>query len=99
MWYTGRIYQDDAHTQGLIIDEKTGENIAVTYDAKNAPIIAAAPEMLIVLQDAKTCFTGHNLLNTATEEERKQTIENFLNWWNNQAVPIIEKLEEITHKA
>lgn len=77
--------------QGLIIDEKTGENIAVSYDKANAPLIAAAPELLEVIEKAKNCFTGHNLLSTATEEERLQTIENFLNWWNREAIPAIEK--------
>jgi hypothetical protein len=35
--------------QGLIIAE-TGENIAVAYDEKDAPIIAAAPDMLAALK-------------------------------------------------
>ena len=32
--------------QRLIIDENTGENIAVVYDAKNADVLAAAPDLL-----------------------------------------------------
>ena len=32
--------------QGLIINENTGENIAVAYDKKNARLIAAAPDLL-----------------------------------------------------
>ena len=32
--------------QGLIIDEDTGDNIAVSYDKTNAKLISAAPEML-----------------------------------------------------
>lgn len=35
--------------QGLIIDEKTGENIAVSYKPENAPLIAASPEMYTAL--------------------------------------------------
>lgn len=32
--------------QALIIDEKTGEDIAVSYREENAPLLAAAPELL-----------------------------------------------------
>ena len=32
--------------QGLVIDENTGETIAVTYKAENAPLVAKAPELL-----------------------------------------------------
>lgn len=35
--------------QGLVISESTGMNIAVTYDEKDAALIAAAPEMLEAL--------------------------------------------------
>lgn len=37
--------------QGLIISEIDGRNIAVTYDEKDADIVAAAPEMLAALKD------------------------------------------------
>jgi len=40
----------NAHDQGLVADETTGDNIAVVYDKKNAPLIAAAPELLSALQ-------------------------------------------------
>jgi hypothetical protein len=40
--------------QGLIIDETTGANIAVSYDAKHAPLIAAAPDLLAVCQELVT---------------------------------------------
>ena len=33
------------HGQGLIISEPDGANIVVVYDAKNAPLLAAAPDM------------------------------------------------------
>ena len=32
--------------QGLVIDETDGRNVAVTYDKADAPLIAAAPELL-----------------------------------------------------
>ncbi len=39
--------------QGLIIDDETGANIAVTYDEKHADIVAAAPEMLKELKSTR----------------------------------------------
>jgi hypothetical protein len=36
--------------QGLIIEEQTGRTVAVSYDGKDAPLLAAAPEMLATLQ-------------------------------------------------
>lgn len=38
--------------QGLIIEEGRGRNVAVAYDKRDAPLIAAAPAMLAALQDA-----------------------------------------------
>ena len=37
--------------QGLIVDETTGENIAVAYDKANAPLIATAPELLALARE------------------------------------------------
>lgn len=45
-WYTA----ETGNHQGLIIDEQTGANIAVTYDKAHAPLIAAAPELLAALE-------------------------------------------------
>ena len=42
-WYVAKMVND---FQGLVIDEQTGKNIAVTYDKKDAPLVAAAPELL-----------------------------------------------------
>jgi hypothetical protein len=48
-WYAGnKRLQKDAD-QGLVTNEKTGENIAVTYKAENAYLVAAAPELLTAL--------------------------------------------------
>ncbi len=44
-WYSASTGND----QGLIIDEQTGENIAVTYRAENAEIVASAPELCYML--------------------------------------------------
>ena len=46
-WY-GKI---TGSNQGLIIDETTGENIAVAYDPINTTLIAMAPRMLDELKD------------------------------------------------
>lgn len=39
-WYGANVSGD----QGLVIDEKTGRNIAVVYDKKDTQLIASAPE-------------------------------------------------------
>jgi hypothetical protein len=36
--------------QGLVYDEITGENIAVTYKPENARLVAAAPDLYIALE-------------------------------------------------
>lgn len=51
-WYALNVYGD----QGLIADETTGANIAVSYEKKDASLIAAAPEMY----EALKLFVGLN---------------------------------------
>lgn len=46
-WYTTT---ESTDRQGLVYDEVTGNNIAVTYDPKDAALVAAAPEMLKALE-------------------------------------------------
>lgn len=46
-WYTA----STGNHQGLIISEKTGENVAISYDSEDADLIAAAPEMLALLKE------------------------------------------------
>ena len=46
-WYAANMGND---SQGLIVDEKTGANIAIAYDRKHAPLLAAAPAMYEALQ-------------------------------------------------
>lgn len=36
--------------QGLIVEETTGANIAATYNKHDAPLVAAAPELLEALE-------------------------------------------------
>jgi hypothetical protein len=41
-WYVASTGND----QGLIVEEQTGKSIAVSYNKEDAPLIAAAPELL-----------------------------------------------------
>jgi len=45
-WYA----TDGSGGQGLVIDEDTGRNVAVAYDSADAPLLAAAPELLRELE-------------------------------------------------
>ena len=45
-WYSKTSNPDSPHEQGLVIDENTGANIAVSYNPKHAPLIAAVPALL-----------------------------------------------------
>ena len=61
-WYTSSTAED---LQGLIYDEKTGENIAVSYKPANARMIAAAPELL---EACKLAFTHLQECNNCEPE-------------------------------
>lgn len=56
-WYA-RQYE-----QGMVIDENTGETIAVTYDPKNAAIMAAAHDLRDALQNALDAYRADEKLN------------------------------------
>jgi hypothetical protein len=48
------------------------------------------------LREAYDCFNGqHNLLSTATDEERRAVVANFLEWWNGKAAPVLYPEEAI----
>jgi len=57
-WYSKTTNTGSPHEQGLVIDEATGKNIAVTYDAKHAPLVASAPELLVALELVAQCPYG-----------------------------------------
>jgi hypothetical protein len=38
------------HRQGLVIEDATGRNVAVTYEGKDAALVAAAPDLLEALK-------------------------------------------------
>jgi hypothetical protein len=54
-WYVGKT----GNHQGLVIEEGTGRNVAVAYDKQDAPLLAAAPELLAVLKEALEFAQGH----------------------------------------
>lgn len=59
-WYVANNAND---TQGLVIDETTGENIAVTYKVENAVMVAIAPESVELLAETL------DMLNSMTTED------------------------------
>lgn len=52
-WYTSSKREDN---QGLIYSEKSGRDIAVSYNPEDAPLIAAAPELLRQLENTITAL-------------------------------------------
>ena len=47
MWYAKK---SASSGQGIVIDEQTGQSVAVAYDTKDTALLAAAPELLAALQ-------------------------------------------------
>ena len=47
-WYVSR---RSAGRQGLVICEQSGRDVAVAYDGADAPVLAAAPELLAALSE------------------------------------------------
>ena len=54
-WYEG----NTGTHQGLIVDENTGESIAVSYKKENAKFISASPQMLDVLKYAAQWYSDN----------------------------------------
>ena len=78
-WYSKTTNTGSPHEQGLVIDETTGKNIAVTYDAKHAPLVASAPELLAALKQAITVMeeTMQNLCDGDRDGEDQEAIDNL----------------------
>lgn len=57
----------------------------------DAQLIEAAPDLLATLKQAGDCFGQHNLLSTATDEERREALKRFFTWWNHAAISAITK--------
>lgn len=63
IWHSKIVNQGSAHEQGLIIDEGTGANIAVTYDPRHAALIVRAvtmlPKLVRVLEECRDALKDH----------------------------------------
>lgn len=53
-WYEA----NTGNHQGLVVEEGTGRDVAVCYDKADAPLVAAAPELLAALQNALNVMAG-----------------------------------------
>jgi len=51
-WYAAK---SAGRGQGLVIDEENGRNVAVSYDEKDTPLLAAAPNLLAALERVLLC--------------------------------------------
>ena len=60
--------------QGLIIEEGRGRNVAVAYDKRDAPLIAAAPAMLAALQLIYTDDDGDGYVSAEGMEQVRAAI-------------------------
>ena len=72
-WYA--VETRNLHYQGLVIEEGTGRNIAVSYEGKDAILLAAAPDMLEALEAIKvfapdTATHIHAICDAAIEKAR-----------------------------
>ena len=83
-WYEGKT----GNHQGLIIEEGTGKNIAVCYDKADAPLIAAAPELLAVLKKLEDIISG-----IEAEADNLGTDLSEARYWWKKAGDVIYKAE------
>lgn len=64
-WYVG----NTGNHQGLVIEETTGRDVAVTYDKKDAPLVAAAPRLVETLRDM-IALAAHSILHDEEDETK-----------------------------
>ena len=81
-WYATNAGND---FQGIVVDEKTGKNIAVAYDKKDTPLLAAAPEMRALLIDAVQL------------RNYEETHNDCVNWptWFKKVQDVLNQIEDI----
>jgi len=89
-WYTSS-RSCSIHNQAVIFDENTGENIAVAYDAKNAPLIAAAPELLKRLTESNKVL---NLILSNPANNLSETEMNLIGDTLRENEAVIQKVLE-----
>jgi len=72
-------------TQGLVIDENTGENVAVTYKAENAPVVAIAPEAIDLLAETLDMLNNITTYDFSIGKDKpvREKIAGFLDRLNN----------------
>lgn len=75
-WYAAKMGNDH---QGLVIEEGTGRNVAVTYDVKDAPLVALAPQMADMLAEAE------RTLRWAVQESRGKVRKEIVGGWLHHA--------------
>ena len=77
-WYFTKSGGHDIHGQGLVIDEKTGDNIAVVYKSENSEVIVQAVNNYEKLLSDKT-----DLLAALVSVINKQDIPSMFQLPNN----------------
>lgn len=59
-------------------------------DGGQAALFIMSFKMSAALKAAQEIANGqHNLLSTATDEDRRRAVENYLDWWNGTVVPLL----------
>lgn len=66
-WYKAKA----GNHQGLIIEEKSGRTVAVSYEKEDAGLIAAAPELL---EACENLIANLDCYNTCTKEEIREAL-------------------------
>jgi hypothetical protein len=70
---------------------------SVVIDITVEPRVARYDPGTLLLWSALRAAAGvlgqHNLLTTASDEERREAIERFCAWWNRTALPMLEAVE------
>jgi hypothetical protein len=81
-WYVANNSND---TQGLVISEETGENIAVTYKTENAPLIVNSHNALELLSETLDTLNNmtSNEFSTGGDKSIRDKLSRFLDEINN----------------
>lgn len=54
-WYAQRTNKESKRGQGMVVDEQNGRTVAVSYDAEDTALLAAAPMLLNALKAQIEC--------------------------------------------